>query len=156
AALEALSTERLITAAEVDRAQHEGGKALFERHVLRLFAIGWVILFVASAQIPWLGGAVERQLFFNLVLVMLGGSLLILKRYRLRARGVLAPRPVKPVVWIAVLAGAPALLLTGIAIARISATFLPVPQDVLESFGRALIPPGMSLGQMLLYISVLP
>src|SRR5690606_33522563 len=48
----ALSTERLITASELDRAELEGGAAVFPRRVLRWFGTMWAVLMLISLWIP--------------------------------------------------------------------------------------------------------
>lgn len=155
-AIEALSAERLITAAEVDAADFTGGPALFPRHVLRLFAVMWVVLFLVAGNLEFIAGSIERQLIFNFGVVFLGGSFYAIRRYRLDWREAFALRPVKPIVWLAVLIGAPSFLVTGIAVAKLSELFLPVPRGILEAFGKALVPADFTTWKMLLLLAVLP
>ena len=155
-ALKALSAERLITAAEVDAADFGGGPALFPRHVLPIFAVMWVVLFLVSGNVAWIAESIERQLAFNFGVVFLGGSFFAIRRYRLDYREAFALRPVKPIVWLAVLIGAPSFLLSGIAVARLSEAFLPVPKAVLEAFGKALVPDDLSPVKMLILLAILP
>jgi len=155
-ALGALSAERLITAAEVDKAEFGGGPELFPRHVLRIFAVMWVLLFLVSANIAWLAESIERQLVFNFGVVFLGGTIFMIRRYRLNVREALALRPVKPIVWIAVLIGAPSFLVAGIAVARLSEKILPMPRGMLEAFSKTLVPPDMGLASMILLLAILP
>ncbi len=155
-ALDALSAERLITAAEADVADFEGGPALFPRHVLRIFAVMWVVLFLVSGSVPFFAESIERQLMFNFGVVFLGGSFFSIWRYRLDYREAFALRPVRPIAWLAVLVGAPSFLITGIAVAKLSEKLLPVPREVIEAFGKALIPADYSTWQMLLMLAILP
>jgi sodium transport system permease protein len=156
AAANALSAERLITAADSDEADFAGGPALFERHALRYFAVMWVVLFLVTNNVQWLSESIERQLAFNFGVVFLGGSLVAIKRYQLDWREAFALRPVKPITWLAVLIGAPSFLLTGLAVAKLSEKFMPVPKEMLEAFGKALIPEDLGTMQMLLLLAILP
>ena len=151
----ALSVERLISPVQLDEAELLGGKALFPKRVLRWFGIFWVILFVSAL---WFGQelGVRGQLLVNLVGIFLGGSILIMRRYRLDVREVLALRPVAPVNWLAVLIGAPSAYLTGIGLAHLSNLILPVSEETLEAFGQFLLPEGMPLWQILLLLTILP
>lgn len=155
-ALEALSAERLITAAEVDAADFSGGPALFPRHVLRLYAVMWVVLFLAAGNIGFIADSIERQLIFNFGVVFLGGSFYAIRRYRLDYREAFALRPVKPLAWLAVLIGAPSFLVTGVAVAKLSEKILPVPRGILEAFGKALVPDDFGTWKMLLLLAILP
>jgi sodium transport system permease protein len=154
ATLKTLSTESLVTASVLDRADLVGGKELFRRHVPRIFAVMWALLFVASSFEAM--ASIKAQLFFNLILVFFGGSLLMIWRYRLDPTEALALRPVKPIVWIATLIGAPALLLTGVALAKLSLFFVPVPREILESFGQSFSAGDIPFWQMLVLFAVLP
>ncbi len=153
--LHTLSTERLITASEYDRGEWEGGAALFPRRVLGWFAVMWVIVFLAASNVPLLA-ELHGQLLFNLVGVFLGGSLLMIRCYRLETRQALALRPVRPAVWVAVALGAPGLFLSGITLARFSGWLFPIPRRWLEEFTRTLLPPGLPLWELLLILAVLP
>ena len=151
-----LSTERLISSSELDEADLVGGPALFPRHVLRWFGVMWVIFLLVSL---WFGEAlgVRGQIVVNLVLIFLGGSLLLIRRYRLDPRAAFALRPVHPAVWLAVLIGAPAGYLVGIGLAELVNTYIfPVPQSVLEAFGEALLGDEMPLWQLVLFLAVMP
>ena len=155
ATLRVLSTERLITASDVDRAEFEGGAALLPRHIWRWYAGMWVLIFLVSLNLQQMQ-SLRSQIFFNLLVVFLGGSLLILRRYRLPVREALALRPVKPIVWLAVLLGAPAFHLAGLAVAKLSFQLFPLPEQVLEDLGNTLLPAEMPLWELLLLIAVLP
>jgi membrane protease YdiL (CAAX protease family) len=96
------------------------------------------------------------QLLFNLVLVFLGGSLLMIRRYRLEPRRAMALRAPPLAAWPATLLGAPALFLVGTAIARLSGALFPVPEDLAKRFAEALVPPSVPLWELLLLVAVLP
>lgn len=155
-AMDALSAERLITAAESDEADYTGGPALFPRHVIRIYGVMWVLLFLGAGSVPWLAESIERQLAFNFGVVFLGGCFFAIRRYRLDWREAFALRPVKPITWLAVLIGAPSFLLTGIAVAKLSEKLLPVPREVVEAFGKALVPADISMLKMLILLAILP
>ena len=151
-----LSTERLISASDMDEADLGGGPALFPRHVLRWFGVMWVVFLLISL---WFGEdlGVRGQIVVNLGGIFLGGSLLMVWRYRLDPRTAFALRPVHPAVWIAVLVGAPAGYIVGIGLAGLVNTYLlPVPQSVLEAFGESLLGDSMPLWQLVLFLSITP
>ncbi|NJD19399.1 MAG: CPBP family intramembrane metalloprotease [Gemmatimonadetes bacterium] len=152
----ALSTERLISASELDAADLIGGPALFPRHVLRWFLGRWVVLFVTSL---WFGSALDirAQLAVNLLGIFLCGSLLMVRRYRLDEREAFALRAPPAAAWPAVLLGAPSALILGIGLAELVNRFVfPVPREVLEGFGQALAGPDLPVWQIILFLAVMP
>ncbi len=155
AALRSLSAERLITAGGVDRAEHMGGAALLPRQVWRWFAAMWVVIFLVSLNAPQMQ-SLRRQVLFNLIVVFLGASLWIVRRYRLPWRQALAWRPVKPTVWLAVAIGAPAFHLAGLAVARLSQHVFPLPEGVLEEMSKVMLAAELPLWELLLLFAVLP
>ncbi len=151
-----LSIERLISQSDLDEADLVGGPALFPRHVLRWFGVMWVIFLIVSL---WFGEdlGVRGQLLVNLVFIFLGGSLLMVRRYGLDPRTAFALRPVHPLVWLAVLIGAPAGYIVGIGLAGLVDTYVfPVPQNVLEAFGDTLLGDEMPLWQLLFFLTIMP
>ncbi|HIF24198.1 MAG TPA: CPBP family intramembrane metalloprotease [Gemmatimonadetes bacterium] len=151
-----LSIERLISQSDLDEADLVGGPALFPRHVLRWFGVMWVIFLIVSL---WFGEdlGVRGQLLVNLVFIFLGGSLLMVRRYGLDPRTAFALRPVHPLVWLAVLIGAPAGYIVGIGLAGLVNTYVfPVPQNVLEAFGDTLLGDEMPLWQLLFFLTIMP
>lgn len=150
----ALSTEHLIAPATASEAVLPGPE-LFQRHVLRAFAVLWAVLFVLSANLE---GKLDlrAQAAVNLIGVFLGGTLFLIHRYRLNPRQALALRPVRWPVWLAVALGAPAGLLTGIGVFHLANRVVPVPPEVLESFSQALLPAHVALWQALLFLALLP
>jgi sodium transport system permease protein len=150
-----LRREDLIVPAHVDAAEFLGGPALFQKRVLRWFALMWVVTFVAATNIPALANF-KRQLLFNEVAVMLGAAILMIRIYRLKAVEVLSLRRVKPAVWLAVLFMIPSGYLTGLAVFRAVNAVIPAPQQLLEQFSEDVIPKGMPVWQLLLYMAVLP
>lgn len=150
-----LSTERLLGDSAADRAEFTGGASLFQYRVLRWFALMWVVLLGLSLavgdRLP-----LQGQVLTNLVGLFLGGSILMIRRYRLPVRETLALRRVHPLVWPAVLIGAPCGFVTGLGLAEATGRFLPVPPQMLEAFGQFLLPEGMGIVQLVLLLAVLP
>jgi len=100
---------------------------------------------------------VRGQVVVNLVFIFLGGSLMMIRRYGLDPRAAFALRPVHPLVWPAIVIGAPSGYIVGIGLAELVNTYVfPVPQNVLEAFGDALLGDQMPLWQLLLFIAVMP
>ena len=80
----------------------------------------------------------------------------MLKIYRLNATETLSFRPVKPVVWLAILFAIPSGNLTSLAVFRLVNVIIPAPQQLLERFADDVIPKGMPAWQLVLYVAVLP
>ncbi len=105
-----LSSERLVTASGGDDAALTGGAALYRSRMPRWFASMWALLLIFAMNLPGNLPPMTRitsELLFNLVGLFLGGSLLMIRIYRLDPREALSLRPVRPFVWLAVLLGAP-------------------------------------------------
>ena len=150
-----LSTERLISVAELDQADLVGGPALFPRRVLRWFGVLWAILLVTSL---WTGESLElrEQVLFNIVGLFFVGSLLMVRSYRLDPRTAFALRSPPPAAWPAVLIGAPAALVTGIGLAELFQRLVPVPEEVIRSFGQFLATGDLPVWQIALFLAVIP
>jgi sodium transport system permease protein len=150
----ALRSERLITASEWDAADLYGGPALFSRHVLRWFAVLWAVFLVWQLNVAP-GTDVRLILVINMSLFV-GGSLWMMRRYRLPARETLALRPVKPVIWLAVGIGAPAGLVVSSLVAIAGNFIFDIPDELLERFSQQLLPDSFSLAEALFFVAVLP
>src|SRR5262249_5714986 len=150
-----LTREDLVIPAHFEAAEFLGGPALFQKRVLRWFALMWVVTFVVASNIPALA-TFKRQLIFNELVVMLGAVVLMIGIYRLNVTDVLSLKPVKPAVWLAILFSIPSGYLTAIGVFRIVNIFIPAPQQLLERFSQDVIPKGMPTWELLLYIAVLP
>lgn len=150
-----LSTERLLADTQADRAEFLGGGFRFPYRVLRWFGLLWVALLGLSV---WFGNdfGVYQQVLLNVVGLFLGGSLVMLWRYRLPVREALALRSVHPAVWPAVLVGAPSAFLVGIGLASLTGRLIPVPPRVLESFGQFVAPEGAGFAELVLVLAVVP
>jgi sodium transport system permease protein len=150
----ALSAERLI-APDTEDAAGLPGPARFRRHLLRNFALLWAALFLVSL---WTGDRLDlrAQVTVNLVVLFLGASLLMLRRYRLDARDALSLRAPRARVWLAVLVGAPSAYVTGIGLGQLTQLLFPVPERVLEAFAQYILPPDLPLWQVLFFLALLP
>ncbi len=149
-----LAAEKLISSTGEDAVEQVGGLALFERHVVRWFAMLWGILVIVSNYCSALD--IRIQLLINLVVLFFGALLLMLRHYHLDVRETLALRMPKPMVWLAILVAAPSAMLTGIGLFRLANVFFPVPAKVLEGFAQAVLPPGISTLQLVFFLAVLP
>jgi sodium transport system permease protein len=150
-----LSQESLITASETDAADLAGGAELFPKRVLRWYALMGVVLFAVALNVPQLS-TFRAQLLFNEVVLFLGASLLMIWKYRLKVKEALALRPVKPLVWFAVLLAIPSGNLTAVGVFRLANLVFPVPERMLEQFGRDLMPKDIPLWQLILFLAILP
>lgn len=151
-----LSNEKLISGSDLDEADLAGGAALFPRHVFRWFLGLWVVFFVVSL---WFGEelGLRGQLVVNLVVIFFGGSLFLIQRYRLDPKEAFNLRFPHPAAWLAVLMGAPAALIVGVGLAELVNTFVfPVPEQLLESFGQALVSPDLASWELVLFLAIMP
>lgn len=149
-----LSNERLVTAADRDSADLLGGLALFERHVWRWFAVLWAALLIMSNYFET--AELRVQITINLVGLFFGGSCLMLWRYRLDPRQALALRMPRPAVWLGVLFAVPGGLLTSLGLVRLVNLVMPTSTRIAESFNENVVPPGISLAQLLFFVAVMP
>ncbi len=154
AAVRALADERLLLPGAGDLAGLDGPR-LFERRVLVWFAVMAAVLLLVALNSGASGG-LGLQLFFNLIVLFGGGSLLMLRRYRLDVDAALAWRAPHPAVWLAVLIGVPSVQLLAVGVFKLSGFFLPVPVEALERFGEALLPGELPTWQLLVLIALLP
>lgn len=150
-----LSTEKLISAAQLDEADLRGGPALFPRRVLRWFGVLWVVFFLSSL---WFAGelGIRGQVLLNVVGLFGGASLLMIWRYRLDPRRALALRLPRPAAWLGVLLGAPSALLVGVGLAQLGDRLFPIPREVVEAFGEFMLPDHLPLWQVILFLAVVP
>jgi sodium transport system permease protein len=149
-----LSREEIIVPAQGEPEIFLGGEALFQRRVLRWFAVMWALMFAVAANVPQLA-TFRRQLLFNELGIFGGGLVLMLVVYRLDIRKTLMLRPVKWPVWIAVILAAPAGNLVGVALFKLLNYVIPVSQE-LEQQMAALMPQTLPSWQLYLFIGVIP
>jgi sodium transport system permease protein len=151
-----LHQERLISAGETaDAADFSGGPAIFPKRVLRWFAILWVVMFVVALNVPQLA-TFRKQLLFNGVLLFLGGSLVMLRYYKMEIKQVWALRLPKAAVWPAILLLIPAANIMGIGIFRLVDHVIPVPTQMLEQFAQAIMPKELPVWQMIFFLAFIP
>ncbi len=148
-----LRSERLVAAAESLAGPETSGLPVLEREVLRAFAVMLALMLVGSSYV---GDNVRFQLLFNIVGVVLGGSALLIRRSGLNPGAVLALRPFKRGVWLALLAGVPGGLLSATGVLRLVDLVVPTPTHWFQDFARSLLPADLPFWQALLLISVLP
>lgn len=127
----------------------------FQKQVWIWVGVIWVVLFSVANNVSSMA-TLQRQALFNLVLLMGGGTFLMIRKYRLIVPQVLALRPPRPIIWLAVIPGIVAGLVCSSGIFRLSLLVLPLPPDVLQSFGQMLMPKSLSLPELLLFVAVLP
>ena len=119
------------------------------------FALG-LICFLASL---WFGETLglRGQILVNLVGFFFGGSLLMIDHYGLNPVEAFGLRLPRPSAWVAVLIGTPSALILGLGLAQlVNAYVFPVPQQLLESFGQALMGPDLPLWQLVLFLCIMP
>ena len=155
-AQQTLSNEKLISGSDLDAADLAGGAALFPRHVLRLFLGIWVVFFVVSL---WFGQdlGLMGQVAVNVVVIFFGGCLIIIRRYGLKPAQAFGLRLPHPAAWLAVVVGAPSALVLAVGLGQLVDRYVfPVPEGMMESFGRALTGPDLPLWQIVFFLTVLP
>jgi sodium transport system permease protein len=150
-----LSREDIIVPTHSEPEEFIGGPALFQKRVLRWFALMWVITFAAAANVPALS-SFRKQLLFNEIVVMLGASIMMMRVYRLNVRDALSLKPVKLVVLLAVLFAIPAGYVTALGVFKVVNVIIPAPQQLLERFSEDVIPKGMPTWEVILYVAILP
>lgn len=150
-----LSREDIIVPSHYEAAEFLGGPALFQKRVIRWFAVMLAVEFAVAANIPQLA-TLRRQIFFNELVILIGATLLMLKAYRLDPREALLLKPVKAAVWPAILFAIPSGYITAIAVFRLASLVFPVPVQSVERFSQELMPKNIPFWQLLIYLSVLP
>lgn len=149
-----LSSERLVTSTDSDPAEALGGLPLFERRVMRWFAVLWALLLMLGSYME--GMDVRLQVFLNVVVIFFGASLFLMKKYRLKPREVFALRLPRPIVWPAMLAAAPCGVLAGTGLFLAANRLFPVPNQVIEAFSNQVAPIGIPLWQIFFFVAILP
>ena len=153
-AARALEDENLVAGADSDRAEFLGGPALFEKRVLRWFMVFWAVNVLLQMNSPF--EDLRWLTFFHVGVVFLAASLLMVWHFRLDPREAFALRAPRPAVWIGVVLGAPAALIVATGFFQLVNLVLPVPQEILESFGQAFVPDDIPFWQIVIFVSVIP
>ncbi|MGE3840007.1 MAG: ABC transporter permease subunit [Vicinamibacterales bacterium] len=154
AAAKTLTAERLIVPSTERQARVPGMPAR-PGQLATWFAAMWGLIFLVSNNL----GAefdIRGQLVINLVLIFFGGSLLFIRFFGLSAREVLSLRLPSTSAWLGVAIGAPAGLVTGLGLFRLSQLVVPVPPDLLEAFAQYLAPDSLPTWQILPLMTILP
>jgi sodium transport system permease protein len=154
-AVRTLSREDMILPAFAEPAEFTGGAALFGKRVLRWFALMAAIEFAADANVSQLA-AIRWQLAFNEIVLLLGASALMIRLYRLNIRDTLSLRPVKPVVWLAILCAIPTASSVAVVVSRLTNIFIPVSEELIRSSSENLIPADMPHWQIFAFLAILP
>jgi sodium transport system permease protein len=147
-----LSAERLLVTT-TEALDPKDGDARLRRRVLHWFAGLWS--FVLLASVASARGGAFRSLVLG-QLVFLAAVFLIVRRYRLDPRKALSLRMPRPLVWPAVLIGAPAAAVVATGLFELARPALGVSNEAIEELSRAIFPEGMPLWQVALAIAVLP
>lgn len=146
-----LSAERLILPSE--GADPKDGQGRLRSRVFAWYAGLWALYFVISASSAGLsvvaGVLVGQALFLVFIAV-------VIRSYRLSIREALSLRGVKPIVWPAVVVGAPCAAVVAQDLYQVASRFLPVPNEALEELAKKLMPSGMPLWQLILLFAVVP
>ena len=149
-----LSREDIIVPSQSEPEAFMGGPVLFQKRVLRWFAVMWAVIFAVAANVPQLA-TFRRQLLFNEFVMFAGAGVLMLLVYKLDWHEALALRPVKWPVWVAVLLAAPAGNIMGTALFRLLDYVIPVPQQALEQMS-AIMPKDIPVWQLYLFLGLIP
>jgi membrane protease YdiL (CAAX protease family) len=149
-----LTREDIIAPTQGEPEIFLGGPALFQKRVIRWFAVMWAVIFAVAANVPQLA-TFRAQLLFNEFAVFGGASVLMLAAYRLNLRETLALRPVKWPVWIAIILAAPAGNVMGVAFFKLLNYVIPVPQAALEQMA-ALMPKNIPTWQIYIFLGLIP
>ncbi len=150
----ALKQERLISAAAQESAELQGGQSAFRRNIWNWVFGAWAVFLLIALNFP--GMDIRLQLVINLVVLFLGTSVVVARRYGLDIRKAWSLRAPPRSAWLAVAIGVPSGLSVGQGVSQLSNLIFPVPERVLASFGGALLPEGIPAWQLLLMMTVLP
>ncbi len=149
----ALHDEELITG-DPSRESFLGGPDLFRKRVLRWFLVFWAVALLLQFNLPIRD--VRLAVLVNVGLVFVVFPLIVIRRFQLDPRKALALRAPRPGVWLGVLIGAPAALLTGLGVFELTQYVLPVPAEMVEGFGQGLLPEGVPAWQLILLLAIVP
>jgi sodium transport system permease protein len=147
-----LRTGRMLEEVSVSRFPARGPEQ-FSRRIVPIFSVMWAAIFLLSGRLT---SDVRHQLAVNLFLILLGGSILLARHYRLPVKQAFKLRLPKWHAWPIVLIGAPAGIIASAGLFEISSRFLPISEEVLRTFAETINQPGLPTWQMLLWIAVLP
>ena len=150
-----LTREDIVVSSQQEQSDLEGGEKLFQRRVLRWFAVMWAVTFAVAANIPQLQTP-RAQILFNEVAIFLVCSLLMVRKYRLNLREVLGIHRQRWPVWAAVLMAVPAAQVVAVAFFRVMNTIIPTPTELLRELGRQVAPASLPMWQTYVFMAILP
>ena len=150
-----LSAEHLIAPATAAPIALLPPEVAFRRRVYPAFFVMWVALFLFAVNRPpdW---EITVDLFVNLGVIFAGGAVFLMRKYRLPVVETLSLRPVRPIVWPAVLVGVPAAMLTGEGVFLLADFLIPMPPEMIEAFSTAIFPEHLSTFSLILLIGLAP
>ena len=150
-----LGDERLVSAKQELHPEGWQGLGAFRSQLWRWYGVMWAVLFVSAAVVPVLSDF-RFQALFNEIVILAGGSVLILRVYKLNVRRALALRRVRFTLWPVVVLLIGPLHLTAVVVNRFASTVFPLPQSYLEQLGEQFSFDGVPLWQIFLLFAVLP
>jgi sodium transport system permease protein len=150
-----LEDERLVSARQESLGHRMYGLAVFRAHVLRWYGVMWSVLFLGAAAVPALED-LRAQAFFNEIVILLGGSLVIVRFYGLRMSRALALRRVSLWQWPLFLLLIGPLHLTAALISRLANRIAPLPETYLDQLSQQFNLGGVPSWQLLLFFALLP
>ena len=151
--IRALHDEDVITG-DTSQAEFLGGPALFRKRVLIWFLVFWAVKVMIDLNLPFddlrLAALVSVGLIFGVF------PFILIRRFRLDPVKALALRKPRPWVWLGVLIGVPGGLLTAQTVFQLMDRVIPIPVELLENFGQALMPEAIPIWQLLIVVAVVP
>jgi sodium transport system permease protein len=150
-----LAREDIVVSTQHELSALVGGDSLFQRQVVRWFAVMWAVTFAAAANIPQLQSPLPQILFIEVV-IFLGASLFMIRRYRLDVRQVLGIRRLPWQIFAAVLMAVPAAQVVAVAFFRIVSIFIPVPTDLVRQVAQQMAQTSLPAWEMILFMALLP
>lgn len=148
-----LSSERLIFSSDLEMLSPLSGDGLYQRHVVRWFMALWAFALLATFAGAPLG--LVRSILLG-QMVFLGTTLWIVRHYRLNANVALSLRAPKPLVWPAILIGAPSGLVLAAGAGKLLAPVLQFSQKNINDLGKSIFPDDLPMWQLALLIAVVP
>jgi sodium transport system permease protein len=149
----ALHDEDVITG-DTSSEEFLGGPALFRKRVLRWFLVFWALVIIVQFNLRI--EDVRLAVLVNVGLAFTGFVLFVVRHFRLDPRQALALRAPRPGAWIGVAIGVPGGLLAAMGVFHLMDLVVPVPTEMMESFGQGLLPEGIPAWQLILILSVVP
>ncbi|MBD3369600.1 ABC transporter permease subunit [Candidatus Fermentibacteria bacterium] len=147
-----LRTGRMLEDVSISRFPGRGPEQ-FSRRIVPIFSVMWAALFLLSGRFT---ADIRHQLALNLFLIFLGGSILVVRHYRLPARKAFKLCLPKWHTWPIVLIGASAGIVASAGLFEISSRFLPISEETLRTFAQSINQPSLSTWELLLWVAILP